>query len=463
MSRRFWVAAFGALFVLLLGVSLERVAERGRFARAFSSYGSGPEGVRALYLLMGELGFATVRWSQDLARLPPGAPLIALGSCASGMARPISRYEHTELLRWIASGGTLVVAGARNYLPRELDIGFRDDVACGSGLRELDGEPWNDSDDEHAAEPAADGGMPDAGAAPDAGVAPDAGATFATSPPASHDEDCDDDSSDPRCAPQWGVPMGPSLEGLPIVAFRAPGRLRLPDDDSVETLLGVPPPADAGDPEITPLAVTRAHGAGRVIVLASASMLQNGEIEASEGATLFARLIRSFGAHGPLIFDEYHLGLGERRSLMQYLRQSGAMPAVLQLLLVAALALWRAGARIGAVQQPPEAQPAGTISFVTALGQLYAKAGDRTAAVRLIARAALVRIAGQHGITQMKASALEAELSRRGARRASASVHTIIAAANAAKTEPLPGLVARIDAAVSDATVVTKGHRKGPG
>jgi hypothetical protein len=451
VSRSIWVVGFGALFLLLLSVSLERVAERGRFTRAFSSYGSGPEGVRALYLLMGELGFPTLRWSQDLARLPPGATLIALGSCASGMTRPISRYEHAELLRWIASGGTLLVAGARNYLPRELDLGFRDDVACGSGLGDADDEPWNE------AEPAADGGVPDAGAAPDAG------APLATLPPAQRDEDCDDNTSDPRCAPEWGVPMGPSLEGLPIVAFRAPGRLRLPDDDSVETLLGVPPPPSAHDAEITPLAVTRAHGAGRVIVLASASMLQNGELESSEGATLFARLIRSFGARGPVIFDEYHLGLGERRSLMQYLRQSGAMPAVLQLLLVVSLALWRAGARMGAVQQPPEAQPAGTASFVTALGQLYAKAGDRTAAVRLIARAALVRIAGQHGITQMKASALEAELSRRGARRASASVRTIIAAANAAKTEPLPGLVARIDAAVSDATVVTKGHRKGPG
>jgi hypothetical protein len=446
---------FGLLFMLLLAMSLERVAERGRFTRAFSSYGSGPEGVRALYLLMGELGFATVRWSQDLARLPPGATLVALGSCSSGMARPISRYEHTELMRWIASGGVLVVAGARNYLPRELGISFRDDAACGSSLRDVDDDPWN----EDKTDPAADGGAPDAGTSPDAGAAPDAGVAIAGAP-SGGDHDCEENASDPRCAPQWGVPMGPSLEGMPIVAFPAPGRLRLPDDDSVETLLGVP---SASDSEVTPLAVTRAHGAGRVIVLASANMLQNGELEGSEGATLFARLIRRFGARGPLIFDEYHLGLGERRSLMQYLRQSGAMPAVCQLLLVVALALWRAGARMGAVREPLEAQPAGTISFVTALGQLYAKAGDRTAAVRLIARAALVRIAGQHGITQMKASALEEELSRRGARRASAAVRGIIAAANAAKTEPLPALVARIDAAVVDATVVTKGHSKVPG
>lgn len=456
MSRRWAAVLFGTLFVLLLGVSLERVAERGRFTRAFSSYGSGPEGVRALYLLMAELGFPTLRWSQDLARLPPGATLVALGSCSSGMARPISRYEHSELLRWVASGGVLVVAGARNYLPRELGISFRDDVGCSSSLRDVDDDPWN----ENKTEPAADGGALDAGApdagVPDAGAAPDAGVAIASSAPSSA-HDCDEDTSDPRCAPQWGVPMSPELQGLPIVAFPAPGRLRLPDDDSVETLIGIPSTTDA---EVTPLAVMRAHGAGRVIVLASANMLQNGELEGSEGATLFARLVRRFGARGPLIFDEYHLGLGERRSLMQYLRQSGAMPAVCQLFLVVVLALWRAGARMGAVREPLEAQPAGTISFVTALGQLYAKAGDRTAAVRLIARAALVRIAGQHGITQMKASALEEELTRRGARRASAAVRGIIAAANAAKTEPLPGLVARIDAAVADATVVTKGHGK---
>ena len=39
------------LGALLLTLTLARVGERGRFASSLSSYGSGPEGVRARYLL----------------------------------------------------------------------------------------------------------------------------------------------------------------------------------------------------------------------------------------------------------------------------------------------------------------------------------------------------------------------------------------------------------------------------
>ena len=41
----------------LLASTLWRVAERGRFTRPFSSYGSGAQGARALYVLLSELGY----------------------------------------------------------------------------------------------------------------------------------------------------------------------------------------------------------------------------------------------------------------------------------------------------------------------------------------------------------------------------------------------------------------------
>ncbi|MEY4575488.1 MAG: hypothetical protein RL701_191, partial [Pseudomonadota bacterium] len=128
--RRWLRAALFAACAGLLAFTLLRIGERGRFARALSSYGSGSEGTRALYLLVQELGFETLRWSQDLARLPAQATLIALGSCENANARALSRYESAELLGWIERGGVLIVAGARNYLPEELGVSFQDDAEC---------------------------------------------------------------------------------------------------------------------------------------------------------------------------------------------------------------------------------------------------------------------------------------------------------------------------------------------
>jgi hypothetical protein len=270
----------------------------------------------------------------------------------------------------------------------------------------------------------------------------DAGTVGRLAPPPEDDGD----------APRWGVPMDQVLRGLPIVPFREPGRLKLSSEARADTLLGVPElDRVSSTSSLLPLAVALRYGQGRLIVLASANMLQNAELDTSEGATLFARLLRAYGNVGPVLFDEYHLGTGERRSLMQYLRQLGAMPGVLQLVLCAVVLLWRAGARFGGVRRVVAPSPGGTTSFVTALGGLYQGAGDAAAAVRLIGRAALARIAAHHAIGSVRAAALERALDQRGATQASQAVRSIVAAVSSTPTRPLPTIVQAIDAAVASA------------
>ena len=458
MSRvvRIGLVACAVLAAALLALTLERVAERGRFARALSSYGSGPQGVRALYLLAAELGYRPVRWSQDLARLPARATLLALGDCESGMARLLSRYEGEELVRWLGDGGVLVVAGARHYLPHGLGIEFEPDPRCPAKPSPQQAEPDEAPESTPDAGAEADGGVstPQPEAAPlaplDAGTSPDAGAAARAEGP--------DDGAAPEPADQsaeptlWGVPMARPLRGLSIVPFRDPSALSLANDPAVQTLMGAPDATDdAPASDVEPLVVTLQHGRGRLIVLASASMLQNAELESSEGAALFARLLGAYSPGDVVLFDEYHLGVGERRSLMQYLRQLGAMPALCQLLFGVVLALWRGGARFGAVHLPAPAAPAGTTSFVSALGRLYQRVGDSAAAVRLIARAALARIAGHHGIAAVQATALESALSERGAYQAQSAVQRIVAAVGSVRSESLIAIVQRIDAAEASA------------
>jgi len=452
MSRalRWGLGAFLLLSVLLLTLTLERVAERGRFARSFSSYGSGPEGVRALYLLSAELGLSPMRWSQDLARLPRGATLVALGDCESGMARPMSRYEHDELLRWLVEGGVLLVAGTRHYLPAGLGVDFELDPSCTDGAApEAAGRqpgPVQPPNSAHDAGASVDAGSANVPAADGGTVAFDsAGSAGVTSA-----EKLDDDT------PAWGVPMDSVVRGLPIVPFREPGRLKI-SNPSADTLLGLPT-LDRGSntASLLPLAVTSPYGRGRVIVLAAANMLQNAELDTSEGAALFARLMRAYSHGGPVLFDEYHMGMGERRSLMQYLRQLGAMPTLFQLALCVVVLLWRVGARFGGVRPLAETAPGGTISFVTALGGLYQGAGDATAALRLIARAALARIATHHGMAPLQAAALERALEERGAWQARDAVRRIVAAVSSKRVQPLPGVVQGIDAALASATAAAQ-------
>lgn len=443
MKRAGWIV-FGVLSAVLLISTFDRVAERGRFATAYSSYGSGPRGSRALYLLTEQLISPVMRWAQDLARLPSRAVLVALGGCDAAMARPVSRYERQELVRWVRAGGVLIVAGARDYLPQAFGVQFKFDSRCKTHWSDSLEPGLEEPEAPEDASPAADGGVADAGGpdADDAGSGSLLGGLPGLGTP--HPED----------NTTWGVPMAPVLRGLPVIPFRDAGELIVMDDFEPEVLLGDPRRDEAGnEKDLEPLAVTMKHGLGRVIVLASASMLQNEDVAASDGGELFVRLLRNYAPGVPVVFDEYHLGIGERRSLMRYLRQMGAAPIALQLLVVVAVLLWRAGARFGAIQAPPPPAAAASTSFVVALGQLYARAADARGALDLIARDALSRVAAHHHLESAPPARLAESLVARGATAAAEAVWEIDAAARSSVAEApsLPALVARIDAALNRA------------
>jgi hypothetical protein len=371
--------------------------------------------------------------------------LVALGGCDSAMARPVSRYERQELVRWVRAGGVLVVAGARDYLPQAFGVQFKYEARCKtqwpslleSGARAPNApadEPNPFAADAGTADEAASGGHADAGPVAHAG-----GSAAAALPPG--------DTT-------WAVPMAAALRGLSVIPFRDAGELVLRPELEPEVLLGDPRrDAEGHEADLEPLALTLKHGLGRVIVLASASMLQNAELATSDGGELFVRLLRSYAPGMPVVFDEYHLGIGERRSLMRYLRQMGAAPLVLQLLIVVAVVLWRAGARFGAVQPPAPAAPPQSASFVIALGQLYERSADARGAIELIARDAWARIAAHHHVEVAPPARLVEALRARGANVAAEAVWEIDTAAKSgeASAPKLPALVARIDAALARA------------
>jgi hypothetical protein len=270
-------------------------------------------------------------------------------------------------------------------------------------------------------------------------------------PPAPITKPSESESSKSHEETRWAVPTAPALRGLSIVPMRDPARIRFKDDKLEHEVLLSSLVED--DPKLRELGVVVPHGKGKIIVLASASLFQNRALRESDGALVFTRILHHYAPHARVLFDEYHVGVGERRSVMLYLRQAGVMPAVLGLFACLMVWLLRAGARFGAVRKPPAAPPRGTASFVAAMGRLYSGARDPAATLDAIARRALARIALHHHVPNGPAVNLQRSLLERNATIAAKAVDEI----EVARTRPvidqnkLPALVAQIDAALARA------------
>jgi len=432
MRRTLKRVAVAAVVLLTFGVSglmCARVGERGRYVGAYSTYGAGPEGTRGLFLLADQLGAHPQRWAEDLGRLPEQGMLVALGSCQQRMRRELGRIERENLQAWVRGGGTLVVAGVPDYLTRD---GFgvellsrpgqcqptegliamldRADARSNQRKRETDDELTELED------------LPDA-------LQDDFAGTY-------------DEMVEQSELPMAHLAVGTEapLERAPFVGVRDPLAIRVRDDRARSTILRL------DGPEGEAAGVRVDVGEGAVVVLASSSMFQNRDLATQSGGVLFSRLVEHHAADGPVLFDEFHLGVGQRRSLMRYLRQTGAGPLVLQVLLLIAFLLWRLGARFGAFKTEAPTEPRGTASYVEGVGTLYAKAKDPAGALSIIVRRSLERIAAHHHLVHRDGSHLADALEARHRRGAAAAVREI----QAVKDEPLgrgalTSLTARID------------------
>jgi hypothetical protein len=406
------LAVFGFLLLATSSFVCQRVADRGRFTGAYSSYGSGPKGTRALYLLAEQLGLHPARWSQDLAALPDGGGvLVALGDCNSGMARPLSRYEDQELADWVEQGGVLFVGGARHYLPEHIGVAFASEAGCDAAWHFV-----TEHEGDGQTTPLPSGALPpDAGAGETADAGIGAEASGGELAQAGLDRAGGDDNPEDVV---WTAPADDALRGLDNLPMRHPGQLVLEPKANARVILSLP----GEDDSERPVGVIVRHGQGRVIALASASMLQNRALASADGGLLFARLMAAYAGHGPVLFDEYHLGVGERRSLMRYLRQVGAAPFMLQLALAVLLLLWRTGARFGGVREPQAPVAAGTASFVFALGGLFSRSGDAASAAQILGKQARARIAAYHHVPQAGTDQLAHALSEKGLTQAAEAV-----------------------------------------
>lgn len=396
----------GALVVVVLGAAglmCQRVGARGRYASEYSTYGAGPDGTRGLFLLAERLGARPERWAEDLGRLPEGGMLVALGSCDQLMRRELGRIERENLAAWVERGGVLVVAGVEDYATSEqlgVELAGDPDVCRPtSGLigmlaraeERSRNRKRTDRDDGHEVE--------------------DLPGAFADDPAGTYDEVTEEDEL-PEQRLAFGA-AGPAAGVAPVGMRRALG-IDVDEERMSEVLLAF----DDGRPAGVRVSV----GRGTVIALASASAFTNRDLRDSGGGVLFARLVREHAENGPVLFDEYHLGVGQQRSMMRYLRQVGASAIVVQVLLLVGFALWRVGSRFGGTRRDPPPEPGGTVSYVEGVATLYAKARDPGGAGTIVIRRALARISAHHHLATTDPTRMIELLEQRRHHRAAQAV-----------------------------------------
>ncbi len=346
---------FALGLVLAAGMILfacERVAERGRFALPYSTFGAGPDGTRALLRLANSLGFEARAFSHELTHLPARGTLVAIGGCDQPLAREVSRPEREELMRWIEAGGLLIVAGAEAYLPEATGLSLTLQATC-------------------------------------------------------NETDRPSPSTDDNLTLPYeleGVPNGPPLTyGEPFMIKRA--RTVEADEDTEATALI--------NSSYGPLALTTSVGRGRVVLVGSGSPFVNSALGDGGGA-MFARLLKAFAGKGPVLFDEYHLGMGERRSLVRYLRDLGLAPLLIQVCLTVLLLLLALGQRLGPPIMESSAAPRVTQRYLQALGELYARTRDAQGALKALADHGIARIARHYRLRHVPLSEVPQALRAQG-------------------------------------------------
>jgi hypothetical protein len=135
-----------------------------------------------------------------------------------------------------------------------------------------------------------------------------------------------------------------------------------------------------------PGAVLVRHGAGRVVVVPDASLLTHRGLLRDDNVMFLYNLAALDAVEGRVYFDEYHHGIRSAGGYWGYLRFHHQQWVLVHLVLVAGLAVWAAGRRLGpAIPLRPRAQTDG-VDFASSVARIYEKADARPLIAGVLAR-----------------------------------------------------------------------------
>lgn len=360
MRDRFPLVIVGGFLLLAVaGSYLFRGAERGRFADMLSTFRSEPDGARALFLLAEESGVRVARHQANLEVLEDGASYALIGVYPEG-----SNLLDGDLLRGTADGGTSD-DDAR-------DAEFRD-----RGMNAFFAPRVTEEEQDKLLAHVARGNdllyvsMGD----PDDSLLSRLGASLV---PVEGSEGV-----------RFLVPPLPSPWTLGVSRAQA----------EVQTHLELP---EHGLPLLVDeqlggvVAALIPHGQGRVVVLSAPQLAMNRRLGQADNAQLWVSLLST--AAGRVLFDEFHHGFTDDRSIAAFAARYGLHFAILQLLL--GTALWAvAMRRFGRPRVPEQEERVGAMDALFASSRIYREGRHYGWSATLIARGLAQDLAVHAGLS----------------------------------------------------------------
>lgn len=361
-----------------------------------STFNSGATGTQALYDFLRESGQQVVRWregSSSLLTFTGAKPdtFVVVGPLQVGY----SKRETKELLRWVETGGRLVIID--RYPDRRL-VNSKEWTIDSQLLN----YPWNDLDPNDF-EQMTTGISPIKPAQPTAmarnvesvmpsrfmgamTISPAAQHPTPTPTPDYEDDDSDNYEEPPVESGSVSVRTADNTSYAPVVHLR---------HERGALLLDYP------------------HGTGRIVVLSDPYIVANNGIGRADNLLLALNVVA--GGGGLIAFDEFHQGrAATHNALFQYFSGTPVMAICAQLALIGIAIVWSQGRRFARPLPLPFVDRRSKLEFVASMAELQQRAKAHDLALENIyarVRRVLVRHAG------LSNSSPRAEIARRVALR----------------------------------------------
>jgi hypothetical protein len=364
-----------------------------------STFNSGATGIQAFYDFLRESQHQVVRWREPSSSLlsfngPKPATFVIIGPTQV----PYSKQESGEVLRWVASGGRLVI------VDRSPDKLFLSKLKNWTLTNQVSSYPWYELDPTdfeqmttgvkaiHPSQPTAlalnvDSVMPSRFMGRIVVGVSEAQQTKNTKGKDPGEDFLDDsESSEDSDEPYYEPPVeeGPQA---PVV--------HLTDSRGDALLIDYP------------------YGKGRILVLTDPYIVANNGIGRADNLLLAINVVA--GGGGMIAFDEFHQGRATtHNALFQYFSGTPVLAICAQLALIGLAMIWSRGRRFGRPLPLPHVDRRSKLEFVASMAELQQRAKAHDLALENIygrVRRVLVRHAGLSNISP------RAEIARRVAQR----------------------------------------------
>lgn len=354
-----------------------------------STFNAGATGTRALYDFLHESGYQVARWRESTASLlsfngPKPATIVVVGNTRV----PFSKTESKELLRWVETGGRLVIIDRtpdENLLPapgewtlHTFPMNFPWSELNPNDFEQMtrDVKPVMPSQTTLLARnvdrimPSRFAGAIAIGLRDNSKTGKKPGSSQGSQSKGSRDDDDDEDNP---------------------VAIPSP-QIEVTDNETKSS----PAPVTTFSNDRGALLVDYPHGKGRIVLLSDPYIVANNGINRADNLQLAINVI--IGPGGLAAFDEFHQGHAyTQNALIQYFEGTPVLAICGQLALIGLAIIWSRGTRFARPLPLPHVDRRSSLEFVASMAELQQRAKAHDLALENIyarVRRVLVRHAG---------------------------------------------------------------------